>query len=921
MRALLHLYYYDGNPTALSMDTTSPKKQNSPTTKILHTCCFDGFKRESSRTYFLSEQSNCGFADIVAASQFGMPHLGHQLDKKDVMLQADLARLSYCLIKGQRDIMARVMKQVVAKVHRDVVQNPKNKWKTTVPTTTEEIRSMFMEGKNSIMESIPTPMIEKLESHRYISLEESIRDLLGHGHRTEQFRNNDKRVMKRLSDSAYCVRGMEKCKDSSEDIIVPIFLTEWSDGYDPNGTSKANRHSVWVKVVTLSPPHEKRNDVVYTYPVAVGHGKTSHEEVECRFKKELVELGDMDTKKLFYSKIHGRIVKVIVILVASLMDQPERRSANFMMGGNSTFCARWGFSVNLKELAHRIIPCERCQEELYRSNMNWDDVICSTCTQWRMSGDHKLLNFEPPKDYPVSEIPISGMLPARQLSYEIMTQAVLKGDEMIVQGRWTKAQLVSFLGVSGLNANCSDLVHQHAEDRRTLLMVTSEKENYQEDYETVLKEVDANPGKFQTWKLPALWTRGVVLEQHASVIMHLLFLGVVKTTMKHVQLWLVARGKNTSFLKCVAGLLETIQRYNLGWCKTLPFQKGKHGGWVSENYLAFARIIPWFYLQLNHCVDDETTFEEPTRPQVKWNMKENKKWLLLRGLSGKGNAIDLRTRVDSYMNQEGGPPSLSEPIGGSIEEIQDLVVSMYEMIKSIMVTTVDSKAIQLVDIRIKIFLTRFALFDDKLRVKEKKESWISSYNFPCLLNIPENMEKFGPLTNIWEGGVRGEGFLRYVKTEHSMGLRQDWEERLFSRVLKRKAMENIVDNMENGLEGLNKVGDYSMQMYFKYSNNEVVEKEMKKHGCLSVFKLKNGKWGVHVGIWKYKEIKWTIREMKIQNKFDYLDWRWAENSVNSLYSLQDVEYAGLLLPLPGHPSLYTCIRDDWCVLTAEGTFK
>lgn len=51
------------------------------------------------------------------------------------------------------------------------------------------------------------------------------------------------------------------------------------------------------------------------------------------------------------------------------------------------------------------------------------------------------------------------------------------------------------------------------------------------------------------WKFPPQWVRGVELHQHIEVIMHLLFLGVVKTSLQMVQEWTKKRGKHASFLR------------------------------------------------------------------------------------------------------------------------------------------------------------------------------------------------------------------------------------------------------------------------------------------------------------------------------------------------------------------------------------
>ena len=37
-------------------------------------------------------------------------------------------------------------------------------------------------------------------------------------------------------------------------------------------------------------------------------------------------------------------------------------------------------------------------------------------------------------------------------------------------------------------------------------------------------------------------------------------------------------------------------------------------------------------------------------------------------------------------------------------------------------------------------------------------SWLQHFNFLSLLNLPDTMDLYGPLVNMWEGGNRGEGF-------------------------------------------------------------------------------------------------------------------------------------------------------------------
>ena len=63
---------------------------------------------------------------------------------------------------------------------------------------------------------------------------------------------------------------------------------------------------------------------------------------------------------------------------------------------------------------------------------------------------------------------------------------------------------------------------------------------------------------------------------------------------------------------------------------------------------------------------------------------------------------------------------------------------------------------------IKIFLTYFEKMDQGMR-HEKESSWISCYNFVFLLNIPDQVNEFGPVHDYWEGGGLGEKFIQVAK--------------------------------------------------------------------------------------------------------------------------------------------------------------
>lgn len=77
------------------------------------------------------------------------------------------------------------------------------------------------------------------------------------------------------------------------------------------------------------------------------------------------------------------------------------------------------------------------------------------------------------------------------------------------------------------------------------------------------------------------------------------------------------------------------------------------------------------------------------------------------------------------------------------------------------------------DLHIKYFLSCFVAFDKAMRKSSDVPSWITSYNYVCLTNIPQMISDFGPLRNLWEGGGQGGkivGLLRPL----CCGYRYNW---------------------------------------------------------------------------------------------------------------------------------------------------
>ena len=132
-------------------------------------------------------------------------------------------------------------------------------------------------------------------------------------------------------------RAIMNNKNRSRDDIVVLLAVQWSDDFEPNTSSKTNRGSVWLKTVTFVSDKYSSNDLANTYPISIGLKSSTHDIVERQFLNECKDLAT-GVGNQFYSTHKKRNVYVHFEIIASLGDQPERRSMNYMMLGNSIYC-------------------------------------------------------------------------------------------------------------------------------------------------------------------------------------------------------------------------------------------------------------------------------------------------------------------------------------------------------------------------------------------------------------------------------------------------------------------------------------------------------------------------------------------------------------------------------------------------------
>ena len=87
-----------------------------------------------------------------------------------------------------------------------------------------------------------------------------------------------------ITESKFCKgisRRAKYCyKDISSDNLVVMTGVSWSDDFESNSMSKANRGSVWIKTLTFFSKTLYSNSQKDIYPISIASKNENHDEIE-----------------------------------------------------------------------------------------------------------------------------------------------------------------------------------------------------------------------------------------------------------------------------------------------------------------------------------------------------------------------------------------------------------------------------------------------------------------------------------------------------------------------------------------------------------------------------------------------------------------------------------------------------------------
>ena len=785
--------------------------------------------------------------------QLKIANLAYMTTKANQQLLADI--LAACHRVGFEDGNASAIGSGSKPYEK--MQKKAHTWSTNIPETSNEMRKLYLEGRHAIVPNLPhPPILENIPSHAHLSIIDCIEDYLAHSRTGQAIEAITAQTLattssvSRRSQSQKAKEIVDGLQEGQTGKAVAFALTFWSDDAETNTFSKMNRNSsIWVKTMSICTVLEAGQHLHATYPIAVGGKKDCHDPVEQFHQKEIRELTVGD--RSYY--VGSRKMNVIVHPrpLAVLQDQPEKRSANKLALGNSAYHARWGWSADHNKLfaSGKLLPCSHCVANMKLFLNRTIPVMpgCDSCLNFDVaSSDSGLGSIPKPVNYPDVNSDIPGMPnwvartdtiqgEERLLPFKITYAGLKAAVEMAHYGfcyhDWSSQNVEVFLRVEGMNVEYIEKVKEHAFN---VFALNQARQSNSCSLQEILAHQARNKELYEQCPFSSNWERdGLSLLDTIDAPMHLIFLGIVKSVLLKCQEWLVAQAKNAAFIRDNAKILDTFLSMSIDWLHLLPYKGKKFGGYVSENFLALGRIMKWFFQNIGESMPDPNADAPPVGlSQKKWLAKHNRHWLMSRGLPQEGRASELSDRVAAYLRQGGDcPKEIPIPVL-ELSHVTDVIFALSDMLECLMDTHVLADSPQRARVLIQWFLFKYNILDEELRKerirgsgapasapekeagadfygddqsRKEKPDIVAKYNFMCLMNLPLVMQTYGPIRNLWEGGPRGEGFLRVVKPLVTQGLKLNWQSHLLKKLLRSRALDILLEPFREQGEGI-KVG-------------------------------------------------------------------------------------------------------------------
>ena len=482
------------------------------------------------------------------------------------------------------------------------------------PSNASDIRTDLMEGKNSILNNLPTPepQPDKPSGYIYIPVKETIIFMFASENPPVPFLPFDGCVHAKTEKGKELLPELQS--NYTDSIPNNCFFLEvilWADGFLAHQFSVLSEASAHVCFITIGAPNGDQSGS-NTFLVWLGPQRNSPENVEFLLVEEINRL----TSSYFpvYHHKMKRIVNVKLKLFVFLGDKIEKYKRLGLLQGQA-YGARFGYVGDLMDDFDKVPCCDACQLHLLQNDTEGTNT-CSDCWAFNFSGK----TYRPNKHYPTNSLFGSDdmILPYKQISLKKLPAIMTTAFENYVnreKGWTTKASVNSFLRSEGL---CNTLQREIIDNaaRRLLYNDTVREANNDPD-SALLREMKFNfsncPEDYRVPQSPHFWN---LMQSQFDVIdcidapAHLLFLGIAKSLYKDIfSMFLSGTKKNKSFVTILNQKLSFLSHAKVSYIKVKEKagdKELKFTEYLSKHYTLLCRCSKWLFNHFGKSAADKS---------------------------------------------------------------------------------------------------------------------------------------------------------------------------------------------------------------------------------------------------------------------------------------------------------------------------
>ena len=221
------------------------------------------------------------------------------------------------------------------------------------------------------------------------------------------------------------------------------------------------------------------------------------------------------------------------------------------------------------------------------------DNNCKKCTNWELMSGSPLLGYKAPMHYPGKVTNNDVVLNPAEITFDSLKNCISRTLQNYGDGTWTKNNVRAYCTLHGINQAGVKLLMNKSDNCAAInsLAVNTKGESNFNDSEYIIDDFERNKHKYEQWEGGPYWNANMKLNNFVDAIMHLLFLGITKATNQLIVKWIHQMKLQEMFNLKFKVMFSPIISMGLDWCKLIYSE----AGWVSDNYLALARIMKWLY--------------------------------------------------------------------------------------------------------------------------------------------------------------------------------------------------------------------------------------------------------------------------------------------------------------------------------------